>query len=66
MKGYDKDKLSSYSKYQDVNNLYGWAMSQNLTVNRFKWVKEISQFNKGFIEIIQFTQVYQYQNSIKQ
>ena len=24
----------------DANNLYGWAMSQILSVNGFKWVKQ--------------------------
>ena len=44
MKDYDKSKESSYIQYQDVNNLYGWAMSQKLPVNNFKWIKYISQF----------------------
>ena len=32
IKDYDKSKESSYP---DVNNLYGWAMSQKLLVNSF-------------------------------
>ena len=36
MKNYDKNKESSYIEYLDVNNLYEWAMSQNLPVNGFK------------------------------
>ena len=49
MKDYDKNKESSYLKYWDVNNLYGWAMSQKLPVNNFKWIKDSSQFNEDFI-----------------
>ena len=50
MKNYDKDIISSYLKYLDANNLYGWAMSQKLPVNGFKWVEKLSRFNEIFIK----------------
>ena len=37
MKNYDKNIESSYFMYLGANNLYGWAMSQKLPVNGFKW-----------------------------
>ena len=40
MKSYDKNNESSYIEYVDVNNLYGWAMSPKLPINRFQWVKQ--------------------------
>ena len=42
MKDYDKNKESSYIQYWDLNNLYGWAMSLNLPVNQFVWIKDTS------------------------
>ena len=36
MKDYDKNKESSYIQYWGVNNLYGWAIWQNLQVNNFE------------------------------
>ena len=36
--------------YLDANKLYGWAMSQKLPVNGFKWVKDLSKFNESFIK----------------
>ena len=45
-----KTKKIIISKYWDVNNLYGWAMSQKLPVDSFNWVETTSQLNKGFIK----------------
>ena len=50
MKNYDKKIESSYLTYLDANNLYGWAMSQKLPVNGFKWVNDLSRFNEVFIK----------------
>ena len=36
--------------YLDDTNLYGWAMSQKLPVNGFKWVEKLSRFNEIFIK----------------
>ena len=36
MKDCDKNKKLSYLQYWNVNNLYGWAMSQMLPVNNFE------------------------------
>ena len=53
MKVYDKNKESSYLQYWDLNDLYGWAMSENLLVNNFEWIKDTSHFNEDFIKKLQ-------------
>ena len=50
MENYDENKESSYIQYLDTNNLYGWAMSQKLSVNNFKWVEDTSRINEEFIK----------------
>ena len=50
MKNYDKNEESSYIQYLDANNLYGWAMSQKLPLNGFKWLEDTSGINEEFIK----------------
>ena len=50
MKNYDKSIESSYLMYLDPNILYGWAMSQTLPINGFKWEDDLSRFNERFIK----------------
>ena len=50
VKKYDENKESSYIQYLDANTLYGWAMSQKLLVNVFKWINYVSEINEEFIK----------------
>ena len=45
MNDYDPKKQSTFISYLDMNNLYGWAMSEYLPYERFKWLKNIDEFN---------------------
>ena len=45
MKDCDKSKESSYLKYWDVNNLYGWSMWQKPSVNKLEWIEDTGPFN---------------------
>ena len=56
MKNYDKSTESSYLKYLDANNLYGWTMFQKLPINGFMWYDHyLSDANeeliKNYVEI---------------
>ena len=50
MKNCNKSKEPSYLMYLDANNLYGWAVSQTLPGNGFKWKKNVSKFDEDFIK----------------
>ena len=45
-----KNKELLYLKYWDVNNLYGWAISQKLPVNKFEWIEDICSFHEDFMK----------------
>ena len=50
MKDCDENKESSYIQYWDVNNFFGWAMSQKLPGNNFGSIKDTFQLNENFIK----------------
>ena len=45
MNDYDSKKLSTFITYLDMNNLYGWAMSEYLPYGKFKWLKTVDGFD---------------------
>ena len=50
MKYHYKNKESSCLKYQNVNNLYGYAMSEKLPVINFELLENTSKFNEDFMK----------------
>jgi hypothetical protein len=38
MESYNPEKPDKHIMYLDANNLYGWAMSQNLPTGGFRWI----------------------------
>ena len=50
MKNYDENNDSSFLKYLDANNLYGWAMSEPQPVNGFEWLEDFSKIDEDFIK----------------
>ena len=55
MKKYDHTKPSIYISYLDMNNLYGWAMSDYLPYGRFKWLKDVNKFDVNSVSEISST-----------
>ena len=45
MNDYDPKKPSTFISYLDMNNLYGWAMSEYLPQEGFKWLKNVDEFD---------------------
>ncbi|XP_057308045.1 uncharacterized protein LOC130645936 [Hydractinia symbiolongicarpus] len=46
---YDLNEESSYLQYLDANNLYGWAMRQDLPTHGFKWLSNVEAFTEKWI-----------------
>ena len=45
MNDYDPKKQSTFISYLDMNNLYGWAMSEYLSYEGFKWLANVDEFD---------------------
>ena len=50
MKDYSKDEEESFLRYNDANNLYGFAMSEPLQVDGFEWMEDLSKIDQDFIK----------------
>ena len=50
-KRYSKASENNTILYLDMNNLYGFAMSQYLPINSFKWVKNIDEIEEKLMKI---------------
>ena len=57
-KGYDENKEPSYLQYQDVNNLYRWAMLPKSPVKKFEWIGDTSLIIEEKSDEIYFLDVY--------
>ena len=45
IKDYDPKKPSTFISYLDMNYLYGWAMSEYLPYEGFKWIENVDKFD---------------------
>ena len=46
---FDKSKQSTYTKYYDFNNHYGWSLSQKRPCDEHEYFKDILMFATGSI-----------------
>ena len=49
MNDYDPTNPSTFITYLDMNNLYGWAMSEYLPYGEFKWLENVDEFDVNSI-----------------
>ena len=49
MKNYGPKKPSRYISYLDINNLHGWVICSYLPYGRFKWLKNVDDFDVNSI-----------------
>ena len=45
------ENLSTFISYLDMNNLYGWAMSEYLPYETFRWSKNVDEFDEMSIDL---------------
>ena len=45
MNDYDPKNQSTFTCYLDMNNLYGWAMTEYFPYEGFDWLKNIDEFD---------------------
>ena len=50
MKNHDPTKPSIYIMYLDMNNLYGYGMSDYIPYGGFKWLKKVDDFDVNSVD----------------
>ena len=58
MNDYDPKKQSTVIPYLDMNNLHGWAMSEYLPYEEFKWLKNVDEFHVMSIREKKFDRIF--------
>ena len=45
MKDYDTKKPATFISYLDMNNLYGWSVSEYLPYEGIEWLKNVDELD---------------------